>query len=334
MKRVSLETISKELGVSKTLISFVLNGKAEEMKISPIMVEKVLKKVKELNYKGNPMARALRTGKSNTIGLIVADISNSFYSRLARSIEDEASKNKYHVIFGSSDENDKKSSELINLFYDRRIDGLIISPTRGDMDNLVSLQNRGFPIVLLDRYFLNVKSNIVVANNLGGAYDIVKRLIKRGNRKIGYVTHRTRSSVVELRFKGYIKALKEFEIELDNNIIKNVEHANNKEEIRMVVKDMIENNDIDAIFFFSNVLALEGGRIVRDFNRKVKKNIDIGCFDSSSHLELLEIPFISAVQQVEELGRMSMELLLLQIKSDSQINQKRVVKAKLVDMLK
>ncbi len=332
-KKVSLKDISKELGVSQSLISFVMNGKAKEMRVSDAMVEKILKKADEMGYKANPMAQALRTGKSNTIGLIVADISNSFYSKIARSIEDEATEHGYHVIFGSSDESDKRSTELINLFYDKKIDGLIISPAKGDRDNLLKLQNDGFPIVLIDRYFSENESNIVVANNLSGSYEIVKRLIKNGNKKIGYITHGTDSSVVRYRYQGYVQALEEFELELNHQIIREVSHINNEKEIESNVKDLIENHDIDSIFFFNNTMAIEGGKIIREYNKLSGRNLGIGCFDSSRYLELLDIPYVSAVQQVEKLGEVSMRLLMRQINSVSQLNEKKVLTARLIDKL-
>lgn len=332
-KKVSLKDISNELGVSKSLVSFVMNGRAKEMRVSDSMAQKILEKAEEMGYKANPMAQALRTGKSNTIGLIVADISNTFYAKIARSIEDEASEHGYHVIFGSSDEDDKRSSELINLFYDKKIDGLIISPTKGDRNNIIKLQDSGFPVVLLDRYFSDNESNIVVANNISGSYEIVKRLIQHGNKKIGYVTHKTDSSVVRFRHSGYVQALEEFNLKVNNNIVRKVSHINNEEEIGVVVKDLIENHDIDAVFFFNNTLAIEGGKILRSYNKGSEKEIEIGCFDSSRYLELLDIPFVAAVQQVDELGKASMRLLLQQMNSETLLNEKKVLKAKLIDRL-
>lgn len=332
-KKVSLKDISLELGVSKSLVSFVMNGKAKEMRVSDVMAEKILAKALEMGYKANPMAQALRTGKSNTIGLIVADISNQFYSKIARSIEDEAIEHGYHVIFGSSDEDDKKSSELVQLFYDQKVDGLIISPAKGDRKNILKLQKSGFPIVLLDRYFMDNESNVVVVNNITGSYEIVKRLIENGNKKIGYVTHNTKSSVVKFRYQGYIKALAEFGLKLDSKIIKEVAHNSNENEIQLAVKDLVEHHDLDAIFFFNNNLAIEGGKIIRAYNKGEVQNIEIGSFDSSRYLDLLDVPYVSAVQQVEELGKVAMRLLLEQINSEVQLNKKEIIDIILIDKL-
>ena len=182
MKKVSLEDISKELGVSKTLVSFVMNGRAKEMRVSNKMAKKVLEKSKEMGYKPNYLARALRTGKSKTLGLIVADISNSFFSKLARSIENEAIKYGYSVIFGSSDEDSLKSTRLIELFKNKKVDGIIICPTQGDKKEIEKLQQEKFPCVLVDRYFPDMESNAVVVDNFSGSIQIINKLIKRGKK--------------------------------------------------------------------------------------------------------------------------------------------------------
>jgi len=322
-----------ELGVSKSLVSFVMNGKAKEMRVSDAMAEKIILKAKQIGYKANPMAQALRTGKTQTIGLIVADISNSFYSKIARSIENSASKNGYHVIFGSSDESGIKSKELINLFFAKRIDGLIISPTIEDKDHIVKLQEHGIPVVLIDRYFKDIKTNMVISNNLNGTFHIVKRLIENGNKKIGFITHNTITTATEYRVKGYQKALKKFGIPYDVDIIREVPHINNRIETENSVRELIELQKVDAIFFFNNTIALEGGKIIRDVNKKKLRNIEIGCFDSSSYLELLDVPYIAAVQQVEEIGNTAIKLLFLQMESKLNIITKKVLKVKLIDKL-
>lgn len=332
-KKVSLKDISLELGVSKSLVSFVMNGKAKEMRVSDAMAEKVLAKAAEMGYKANPMAQALRTGKSNTIGLVVADISNQFYAKIARSLEDEAIKHGYHVIFGSSDEDDKKSSEIIQLFYEQKVDGLIISPAKGDQKDILRLQKSGFPVVLIDRYFNADESNVVAVNNITGSYEIVKRLIENGNKRIGYVTHKTSSSVVKFRYQGYANALQESGIELDSSLIRKVAHTNNENEIQITVKELLENERLEAIFFFNNNLAIEGGKIIRDFNKGKLRKVKIGSFDSSRYLDLLDVPYVAAVQQVEELGKVAMRLLLEQINSEVQLNKKEIINVVLVDKL-
>lgn len=122
IKKPSLTDIAEKLGVSTTLVSMVLNGKGKENRISDRMVKKVYEVAGELNYKPNQLARGLRTGRSKTIGMIVADISNPFFANIGRKIEDEASKHGYHVIFCSSDENTEQSNTLIGVLKERQVE--------------------------------------------------------------------------------------------------------------------------------------------------------------------------------------------------------------------
>ena len=116
MKKTSLADIAKSLNVSKALVSIVLNGKGDAHGINEDTQKRVLAKAKELNYKPNAIARGLRTGKSNTLGLIVADISNAFYAKICRAIEEKAWKKGYHLMISSSEENPERESELIRVF--------------------------------------------------------------------------------------------------------------------------------------------------------------------------------------------------------------------------
>ncbi|MBK9447922.1 MAG: LacI family DNA-binding transcriptional regulator [Bacteroidetes bacterium] len=127
------------------MVSMVLNDKGTENGINEDTQKRVWAKAKELDYKPNMMARSLRMGRSNTIGLIVADISNSFYARMCRAVEDAASKAGYHVLFGSSDENASKERSLIQMLRDRQVDGLIISTTLSNNEDIQALKNEKFP---------------------------------------------------------------------------------------------------------------------------------------------------------------------------------------------
>ena len=134
MVRVSLNDIAKKAGVSKALVSLVVNNKSSDVGISRETRDRVLSIVTDLNYRPNQIARSLRTQRTYTIGLIVADISNPFYSNIARSVEDNAQKHGYNVIFCSSDENPEKEIKEINLLKDRGVDGIIVSTTQVNYD--------------------------------------------------------------------------------------------------------------------------------------------------------------------------------------------------------
>src|SRR3954462_15465527 len=129
------------------------------------MSNKIRKAAAELNYQPNGIAKSLKIGKTNTISLIVADISNPFFSNIARIIEDEAKKHGYVVIFGSSDESAENQQTLIDVMLNRLVDAFIIAPSAGTEQQIRDLQRRKVPVVLIDRYFLGIEADCVRINN-------------------------------------------------------------------------------------------------------------------------------------------------------------------------
>ena len=157
MKKTLLEDIAKELNVSKTLVSMVINGKGDAYGISKKTQEKVLAKAGEMEYTPNVFARALRTGKSHLIGLLVADISNPFYSNIAKYVEKELAAKGYNLMICSTDENLEREEKLISLFAEQHmIDGLIIATTNTSGEFFTKERLRNFPIVFIDRYLPDI----------------------------------------------------------------------------------------------------------------------------------------------------------------------------------
>ncbi|MFD2144991.1 LacI family DNA-binding transcriptional regulator [Mucilaginibacter antarcticus] len=141
-KRLSIADIAEALNISKTSVSFILNGQAEEKRISKKLVDKVVQYVEEVGYKPNLLAKSLRTGKSNTIALMVEDISNPFFASIARLIEDRAYQNGYRITYCSTDNDTAKTKDMIGIFQDRHVDGYIIAPPEGIEDDILSLQKQ------------------------------------------------------------------------------------------------------------------------------------------------------------------------------------------------
>jgi len=164
-KKISITDIANSLNVSKTLVSMVINNHGNTQGISKATQKRVWEKIKEMNYKPNLIARSLRLGKSNTLGLIVSDISNSFYSKIARNIERYAESKGFNLIISSTDEEISREVRLINMLKDRQVDGLIISSSQIDSSEFDLLNKDNYPFVLIDRYIPSLKSNYVGVDN-------------------------------------------------------------------------------------------------------------------------------------------------------------------------
>jgi len=138
-KKIRISDIAGALGVSVTTVSFILNGKAKEKRISDGLTKRVLDYVKKVGYKPNELAKSLRTGKTKIIGLVIEDISNPFFANIARLIEEKAYEKGYRILYGSTDNQPEKTIELIELFRDRHEDGYIITTSEGVRDTMDSL---------------------------------------------------------------------------------------------------------------------------------------------------------------------------------------------------
>jgi LacI family transcriptional regulator len=320
-KKVSLKDIAKEVGVSTALVSYVLNN-LKEGRISKEIAQKIREVAQRLNYRPNQIAKSLKTSKTFTIGLIVADISNPFSSTLARIVEDEANKFNYTVIFGSSDENEQKSQKVIDTLLNRQVDGLIISPPANSEAQMLDLQKNDVPFVLLDRYFPNIKTNYVALNNHAAASIATGHLIEGGCKRVGMINYRTDLFHLQERKRGYLSALKKHDAFFRKSFLKEVDIANNKQEIEKAVKDLLHLDEpVDGLVLSSNIIAAHVLRYINTLQLRVPNDLAIVSFDETEALDLFYAPLTYIKQPLREMGAIATKILLENIASNNSITQ-------------
>ena len=187
-KKLSINDIANELHVAKSTVSFILNGKAKEKRISDELTERVLKFVKEKGYQPNQLAKSLSTGKTKMICLMVEKISDYFFSHIAFHLEALAYKNGYKIIYCSTENDPEKTRQLISLLRARYVDGYIITPPVGIESEIKALINDNLPVVLFDRYLPDVPTDYVGLDNYKGTYDAIEFLVNTQAKKIALVT--------------------------------------------------------------------------------------------------------------------------------------------------
>lgn len=309
-KKVSLKDIAQEAGVSTALVSYVLTNKEEKARVGQEMAKKIRKIARKLNYQPNHIARSLKSGRSDTIGLIVADISNPFFANIARTIEDEAKRNNYTVIFGSSDENVDKSRDLINVLLNRQVDGLILIPTEGSEQQIKNLQNQNVPFVLIDRYFPDIPASHISINNYESAYNAVTHLIKMGRQQIGMIAYKTALHHISERKRGYTEALGEKKSQM-----KLARYSHLKEDIKLAIDQLLKaRKPADALFFATNSLAIEGLKYINELGIRVPEELAVVSFDESEAFDLFYSPVTYVRQPILEMGKTAVRVLLDQIK--------------------
>ncbi len=321
-KKVSLKDIASKVGVSTALVSYVLNNK-KSGRIRKEVAQKIKETAVELNYRTNQIARSLKLKKTFTIGLIVADISNPFFSSMARIIEDEANKKNYTVIFGSADENADKSFKLINALLDRQVDGFIIAPAENAESNAMYLKNHDIPFVLIDRYFPELETNWVSLDNHKAAYTGVQHLIRGGNRRTGLVTYNTNLYNLQERKRGYEDAMKENEILVNKTWIKEILFVTNmKDLVEEAVWDLLTLPvPVDSILFTSNILAMHGLKYIHAKGIKIPDDLSIVTFDEMDASDLFYAPLTYLKQPIQEMGKMATKILLENIDEKKEIVQ-------------
>ncbi len=329
-KKVALKDVAQHIGVSAALVSYVLNGKEKEARVGADMAKRIKKAAAELNYQPNLIAKSLKMGKTKTIGLIVADISNPFFSTIARIIEDEAKKHGYVVIFGSSDESAEKQLDLIDVFSTRLVDGFIIAPAAGTEEQIENIIRRGVPVVLMDRFFPGLKVDCVHINNYNASYKAVKQLIKNGRRKIGMLAYDTAQSHMQDRKQGYKAALKENNIRFKKEWLIEASYQHIEKDVAAKLKSLLKPLQVDALFFATNSLAVAGLKEINKLGIKVPDDLAIISFDQSEAFDFFYSPVTYVSQSLTDIGKETVRLILNRLNNKSKKNSDVIVEAKLI----
>ena len=330
-KTVSIKNIAEHLNISVTTVSFVLNGKAKEKHISKILTQKVLDYVEKVNYKPNQIAQSLRTGKSKILIFMVEDISNYFFAKLARIIEDIAYEKGYKVIFCSNENEDTKSLELIELFKNRQVDGFIIVPSPGIKSMIAELIEGNHQVVLLDRHFPDLElCNSVVIDNHEATFEATNHLIANDYKNIAFITTDSDQMQMQDRLQGYENAVTDKN--LKTNVLKIPYRDANDGKATHFIKEFIDNNAaLDAVFFATNYLTQAGLETFKENYPELIHDLGIVTFDDNDLFKIYS-PSITAVSQpLETIGNKLMELMLrlLKQKDVKEISEKIVLNAEL-----
>jgi len=308
-KKSTISDIAGELGVSKTLVSFVLNGKGKEMRISAEMTAKVLEVTKRMNYTPNYLAKSLRKGRSNTLGLIVADISNPFFAKLARHIEIEASNFKYKVIFSNSDEQRQKFSTQLDVLKNGQVDGFILTPPIGSEKELIKLKKQKIPFVVVDRVFEDVAEHSVVIDNYQAAYTATERIIKNGRKNIALLNVNYELLTMRQRTEGYLDALVKNGFGVNTALIKHLKFSHEKQRIMEAVKDIIKHG-ADALLFTTNKLGVLGVECLRELGVRIPESLSIISFDDTDAYQVSYTPITAIVQPLEQMSKEAVRILM------------------------
>lgn len=325
-KKVTIKDIAREAGVSPALVSFALNNSRGDngerrYKVSEKTAEHILEVAKRMNFRPSDVARSLRSKKSHTIGVVLSDISNPFFSNIARCIENEAFRRGYSVIFGSTDENPVKFDRIVKTFIDKRVDGLIIVPCEGCGETMRYVSGLGIPSVLIDRDIDGVDAGRVMLDNIRAAEIAVERLYGRGYRKIAMISYDMELSNIRLREEGFHRAMERLGLAGEGLSIYYVSYTDIRKSSSDTV-DRIDFNNTEAIVYATNSLAIEGLKALKHkMGESVMDNIGIVAFDGSDAFDLCpsHISYIS--QPITDFAEKSIEMITHRLETGTETTE-------------
>ena len=319
-KNIDIYKIADEAGVSKSTVSRVINNKEGVKDSTRAKVNRV---IKDLNYKPNSSAQGLASKKTNTIGLVISDITDPFFSMFVKGAEKKAMEANYNIMLANSHWMVEEELKCIQMFEEGRVDGILMisGGSEEKLDNyLNNLASHDLDIVVIDRKIKNEKITKLNSDNLDAGYRATKYLLEKGHKKIAHIKGEdvASSAASKDRVRGYKKALAEANIE--EEIIYpgyfDIDKAYNS------TKSLItEHPDTTAIFYSSDMMAVGGLKALKNMGLKVPADISIIGIDGIEMASLMDPPITTMAQPSYEMGYLGMEKLIKKLEAEFKSSQ-------------
>ncbi|MCK4965684.1 LacI family DNA-binding transcriptional regulator [bacterium] len=318
---VTINDIAKIVGVSKNTVSRALNDKTD---ISAKTKRIILKTAKDLNYTPNYIARSLVKKETNTIGVLIPNISDSFYTELLTGIEHSARKSKYNIILSNTNGNSKIEIDSIRMLLEMRVDGMLICPTEKNEEYIDLLQKSNVPWVLLKSYTDLIDCDTVYVDVTQGAYQAVNHLIQKGYKKIYHIYSMQHKHDGKQRIEGCKKAFFENKIPLTRLKLIHSEWKHNA--YYNAVKENINcNGKRIGIFAYDDEMALSVCKAVVDKGLKIPEDVGVIGYDNIVSSEYYMKSLTTVDYPKSEIGSKGAELLIKRMKSKKRLKPKQIV---------
>jgi len=306
---IRLKDIARDLNVSVITVSKALRGNTD---ISEAMRQRVLARMKELDYQPNMTARGLATGHSFIVGLIVPDLLNPFFTELAKSLGGALRSQSYGLILASSEDDPEIEKSEIRMMLARGVDALLIASCQEKLEGFMTVHNQGTPFVLLDRPFPHLRANFVGTDDYSGGKLATEHLIQLGRKRLAYIGSPDLSPAAD-RFRGFRFALRDYDIELREDLILSRPDeevpADNAgyEMMRTLLKRKSKPN---GVFCHNDVVAIGAMKATLDAGLSIPRDVAFVGFDNVKYSKYLQIPLTSVDQSTQHLGETAALLAL------------------------
>jgi LacI family transcriptional regulator len=305
---VTIKDIARELGISKSTVSRALHNSTD---INADTKKRVIETAERLNYVPNPMAVSLLKSRSYSIGVIVPDISNPFFSLIFASIDNAAYDRGYHVMLFQSHDSIERERTIVRHAYNQRLDGLIVSLAgqTDETEHFEQLYQKGFPLVFFDRIPNEMDAPSISVDDFEGAYLATQHLIEQGCRRIAHIGGPTNLTISRRRLQGFRTALLEHNIPIINELTVSGSY-NIEEGMRLTGQLLDQPNRPDGIFAASDRIGFGAHRAIRERGLSMPQDVALIGFSDLPMDLLLDPPLSSMAQPVLEMGKVAVDMMI------------------------
>lgn len=315
---VTLKQIAEALGISAMTVSRVINNKKN---VDEKTRKKVLEKARSMGYTPNYLAKSLVSNKSFTIGVVVPEISHSFFPEVIRGIEEVAYQENYQLILTHSAEDAEREKAAIETLRSKRVDGIMISCSQftSDLSYFEELRSSGLPVVFFDRCMDEAGFSCVGVDDKAAAKKITQHLIDHGYKKIAHLKGAQGLSIGRRRLEGFKEAMSENQLEIaDEWIVESGLQEKGGFEAMMKLLDLPEDKRPRAVFAINDPAAFGAIEAIRERGLVIPDDIAIVGFSDDIRAELLPVPLTTVHQPAYEVGKKAAETLLSIINGENE----------------
>lgn len=316
---VTIYDVAREANVSMATVSRVVNA---NQNVKPATRKKVLKVIEELGYRPNAVARGLASKKTTTVGVIIPDISNSMYAELARGIEDIATMYRYNIILSNSDQNENKELQLLETMLGKQVDGIVFMSDVISAELLYEMQRSPTPIVLAGSIDESAAIASVNIDYYGAAYEVVKKFIDNGHKKIAFVSGPFTSRINKAyKLKAYREALTDAGIDFDENL---VVECNNTYDEGIEAAKTLAAFEPTAYFVSNDEMSIGVLHGLGELGKKIPEDVEVISYENSKLARMARPTLTSVAFPLYDIGAVSMRLLTKYM-NDEEIEEKQVI---------
>ena len=329
-RTVTLKDLSQRLNLSISTVSRALNDHPDISKFTKV---KVTKLANELNYTPNVFAKGFRQHKSNTIGVIVPNISHYLTSTIIKGILDEAEIKGYRIVISESNNNHSKQTDMLQTMVKFGVDGILMSISKAteNVESILKTLNN-VPMVLFDKVSNKVPCTQILINEEDATFNAVEHLININKKRIAIIKETENSFTSEKRYAGYLKALRKHNLPIDEKIILSTEDISIVQGKRMTNILLSLKNRPDAILAITDKAAIGAIQVLKKFNIKIPEEIAVIGFSNSLSSTIIDPKLTTIDQPGQRIGKIALTYLIDEIENETNtiINKTVEIKTNLI----